>query len=107
MPKSLTLCFAMEETFPTLTSTPAFKRASSFQPEHPDTVAAIEKVHRQSARAGKPAGMVDGSREQARFWMERGFHFFTYGEPSSMVRSEASRIVREMQELHSQIRQNI
>lgn len=51
--------------------------------------------------------MVVGSREQAKFWMEQGFHFFIYGEPSSVVRTEARRIVREMQELDSQIRQHM
>lgn len=75
-----------------------------FQPDHPDMIAAITTVYTESARAGKPAGMVVGSREHARFWMERGFHFFIYGEPSVMVRTESRRIAREMQELASQIR---
>lgn len=78
-----------------------------FQPDHPDMVAAIQRVQTESSKVGKPAGMVVGSREHAKFWMERGMHLFIYGEPSFMVRAEARRIVREMQELDAQIRQKV
>jgi len=33
---------------------------SCFQPDHPDMVAAIERVHTESAKAGKSAGMDVG-----------------------------------------------
>jgi 2-keto-3-deoxy-L-rhamnonate aldolase RhmA len=75
-----------------------------FQPDHPDMVDAIKRVHTESDRAGKPAGMVVGSSEQAKFWMDRGFHFFIYGEASVMVRTETRRIAQEMRELDLQIR---
>jgi len=39
--------------------------------------------------------------------MEQGFHFFIYGEPSVMVRTESRRIAREMQELEAQIRRKV
>jgi len=50
-----------------------------FQPDHPDMVTALQKVHTESAIAGKPAGRVVGSREHAKFWMERGIHLCLYG----------------------------
>jgi 2-keto-3-deoxy-L-rhamnonate aldolase RhmA len=76
-----------------------------YQPDHPELVAAIKRVHSESAKVGKPSGMVVGSREHAKFWMEQGFHFFIYGEPSVMVRTESRRIAREMQELEAEMRQ--
>jgi hypothetical protein len=34
--------------------------------------------------------MVVGSLEQGRFWIERGFHFLSFGEATGMVRAQAS-----------------
>jgi 4-hydroxy-2-oxoheptanedioate aldolase len=70
-----------------------------FQPDHPDLVDAIQKVHAESAKAGKPCGTVAYSGASARFWMERGFRFFIYGDPAEMARSECRRMMAEIQEL--------
>jgi 4-hydroxy-2-oxoheptanedioate aldolase len=71
-----------------------------WEPQHPDLVAAIQKVHDKSAEVGKPSGMVVSSKEQVRFWMERGFHFFIYGDAAWMVREGCRRIMDEMKELN-------
>ncbi len=70
-----------------------------WQPTHPDLVNAIETVHARSAEVGKPCGMVVFSREIAKFWIDRGFHFFIYGDPAGMVAAECKRIMSEVQEV--------
>jgi 2-keto-3-deoxy-L-rhamnonate aldolase RhmA len=66
--------------------------------DHPDVVAAIQAVHAGSEAVGKPCGMVVGTAEQARFWIERGFYFLITSEVSVMVRTQARALVREILE---------
>src|SRR5712671_1644430 len=68
-------------------------------PEDPDLVHAIETVHRNSAQAGKPCGMVANSPEQARFWIERGFRFFIYSEVRNMVSAQTRELVDRIEEI--------
>jgi len=64
------------------------------QIEHPDVVAAIERVRDGAEKLGKPCGMVVGGAEQARFWMDRGFTFLITGEISFMVRQHMRQLVK-------------
>lgn len=64
--------------------------------DHPVVVEAIMKVLDQSQQLGKPCGMPVGSVEQTRFWMERGFRFFLYSEPTIMARLQAEAYLREI-----------
>lgn len=73
------------------------------QIDHPEVVAAIQAVQAGTEKAGKPCGMVVGTAEQARFWMERGFYFFISSEVSVMVRNQARELVRQMREFSSQL----
>jgi 4-hydroxy-2-oxoheptanedioate aldolase len=72
-----------------------------WQPDHPDLVAAIQKVFDGSAKAGKPSGMVTHSRKAAQFWIKRGCRFFISGEPMGMIATESKRITDEMLELEA------
>lgn len=71
-----------------------------WQPFHPDLVKAIETVHARSAEVGKPCGMVVAANEAAQFWMERGFHFFIYGDPMGILSGACKRIMDDVQELY-------
>lgn len=75
-----------------------------WQPDHPDLVAAIQKVSDGSAKAGKPCGMVTFSKEHALFWIKRGFRLFIYGDPVAMIDSECNRIMDEMQALSAEVK---
>ncbi|MBI3962897.1 MAG: hypothetical protein HY335_09105 [Deinococcus sp.] len=69
------------------------------QMDHPEVVAAIEQVHAKAAKLRKPCGMVVGTPEQAKFWIERGFYFFLCSEVSVMVRTQAKWLLERIQEL--------
>jgi 4-hydroxy-2-oxoheptanedioate aldolase len=73
------------------------------QMDHQEVVAAIQAVREGTEKVGKPCGMVIGTPEQARFWMERGFYFFISSEVSVMVRNQARELVRRMREYSSQL----
>jgi 2-keto-3-deoxy-L-rhamnonate aldolase RhmA len=66
--------------------------------EHPDVVASICAIHSASQQAGKPCGMVVGTAEQAKLWIERGFNFLITGEVSFMVRQQARSLVQQIRE---------
>jgi 2-keto-3-deoxy-L-rhamnonate aldolase RhmA len=68
--------------------------------DHPEVVAAIDQVRDESLKAGKPCGMVVGTTEQAKFWMDRGFLFFICSEVSAMVRQQARNLVHGIRALH-------
>jgi len=71
----------------------------SGQTEHPEVVAAIDEVRTKSAKLGKPCGMVIGTVEQAKFWVDRGFHFFICSEVSAMVRQQSRSLVQGIRSL--------
>ena len=66
--------------------------------DHPVVVDAILRVLEGARAAGKPCGMVVGSLEQGRFWIERGFHFLSFGEATGMVRAQASAFLSAIRE---------
>ncbi|MBL9215692.1 MAG: hypothetical protein JNG83_09475 [Opitutaceae bacterium] len=70
-----------------------------WQPNHPDLLAAIQRVHTQSAKVGKPCGTVTYDRATTEYWVKRGFHFFIYGDPAGMIAAECRRMVQEVKEL--------
>jgi 2-keto-3-deoxy-L-rhamnonate aldolase RhmA len=69
------------------------------QTDHPEIVAAIDQVRTESLKVGKPCGMVVGTTEQAKFWMDRGFVFFICSEVSAMVRQQARSLIQGIRAL--------
>lgn len=65
---------------------------------HPEVVSAITRILDEANQIRKPCGLPVGSIEQARFWRERGCHFFLYSETALMVRAMAERFLKEMRE---------
>ncbi|MDE2756638.1 MAG: aldolase/citrate lyase family protein [Acidobacteriota bacterium] len=72
--------------------------------DHPEVVAAIERVWRQARDMGKNCGMVVGTLEQAGFWIDRGFSFLICSEISGMVRHRARELVGRIREVHAEAR---
>jgi 2-keto-3-deoxy-L-rhamnonate aldolase RhmA len=66
------------------------------QLDHPEVVAAIQRIYDESTDAGKPCGMVVLTPEQGRFWMDRGFRFLITAEVSAMVRMQARHLVQSL-----------
>jgi 2-keto-3-deoxy-L-rhamnonate aldolase RhmA len=56
------------------------------QVDHPDVVEAIRQVRLDSESAGKPCGMVPGTPEQARFWINEGFRLLLLPDPVFLAR---------------------
>jgi 2,4-dihydroxyhept-2-ene-1,7-dioic acid aldolase len=69
------------------------------QIDHPEVVAAIERVRTESMKIDKPCGMVIHNVEQAKFWMDRGFTFFLCSEVSAMVRQQSRILVQGIRSL--------
>jgi len=69
--------------------------------DHPELVSAITGVIQQASTMGKPCGMPVGNLEQARFWQQRGCHFFLYSEATQMARVAAESFVKEMRDSES------
>ena len=69
------------------------------QIDHPEVVAAIERVRTESMKIDKPCGMVIHNVEQAKFWMGRGFTFFLCSEVSAMVRQQSRILVQGIRSL--------
>ena len=69
------------------------------QTDHPEVVAAIDQVRLESDKIGKPCGMVIGTVEQAKFWVDRGFHLFICSEVSAMVRQQSRCLVQGIRSL--------
>lgn len=53
--------------------------------DHPEVVAAIRKVRLDSEAVGKPCGMVVGTPELARFWMDDGFRLLLIPDPAILA----------------------
>jgi len=70
--------------------------------DHPEVVAAIERVWRQARDMGKNCGMVVGTLEHAGFWIDRGFSFLICSEISNMVRHRARELVGQIREVHAE-----
>jgi 2-keto-3-deoxy-L-rhamnonate aldolase RhmA len=66
---------------------------------HPEVSGAIVRIRDEAAAIGKPCGMVVGTPEQARPWIDRGFHFFLVSEPAMMVRQYAGTLVKEIRDM--------
>lgn len=64
------------------------------QMDHPAVVEAIEKTREEAAKAGKPCGMVVGTVDHGKFWMERGFHFLITSEITALARQKVSELAR-------------
>ena len=69
------------------------------QCDHPEVVAAIQEVHSRSTQLGKPCGMVVGTVDQAKFWIDRGFTFLITGEVSYYVRQQSRTMVQGFQKI--------
>jgi 2-keto-3-deoxy-L-rhamnonate aldolase RhmA len=69
------------------------------QTDHPEVVAAIDQVRTESLKLDKPCGMVIGTVEQAKFWMNHGFNFFICSEVSVMVRHQAQSLIQGIRSL--------
>ena len=69
------------------------------QMDHPEVVATIQEVHSQSTQLGKPCGMVVGTVDHAKFWIDRGFTFLITGEVSQYVRQQSRNMVQGVQEI--------
>lgn len=69
------------------------------QMDHPEVVAAIDRVRDESQKIGKPCGMVINSPEQAQFWIDRGFRFFICSEVSVMVRAQLQHLAGNMRKM--------
>lgn len=67
------------------------------QLDSPVVVEAIENVLNICRRHRKPCGMVVGSSEQARCWIDRGFRFVTCGEVVNLLRDQ-------LQSMHDNLR---
>ena len=67
-----------------------------WQWNHPDVVAAITRIFEQANQIAKPCGMPVGNLEQARFWQQRGCHFFLYSDATQMVRAATEAFLKEM-----------
>lgn len=66
--------------------------------DHPEIVAALQRIRTEAERAGKPCGMVVGNAEQARAWIGRGIQFFIVSEPAMMVRTHVTSLVKSIRE---------
>jgi 2-dehydro-3-deoxyglucarate aldolase/4-hydroxy-2-oxoheptanedioate aldolase len=55
--------------------------------DHPRFQAAIDQVVEVSARHGVAAGVMQGTPEAARSWMERGYRAIAYGSDISLLLS--------------------
>jgi 4-hydroxy-2-oxoheptanedioate aldolase len=72
------------------------------QLDHPEVVSTIQEIHARSTQMHKPCGMVVGTVDQAKFWIDRGFNFLITGEVSVLVRQQCRHIVQGVQEIFAQ-----
>lgn len=63
----------------------AMKMGLHYAPEHPDVARATEKVMRAVIDAGKVAGVLTYSIEDAQRWMEFGCRFIVYNQPEFVL----------------------
>ena len=72
------------------------------QLDHPEVVLTIQGIHARSTQMHKPCGMVVGTVDQAKFWIDRGFNFLITGEVSVLVRQQCRHLVQGVQEIFAQ-----
>jgi 2-keto-3-deoxy-L-rhamnonate aldolase RhmA len=53
--------------------------------DHPDFLAAVDRLVAACHGHGKPAGVLAGSVEAAEAWRKRGFRVFAYGTDISLL----------------------
>ena len=58
--------------------------------DHPEVVAAIDIALAGCRQVGKTCAMVVGTPDEAKFWVDRGFHFIVTGEISYWARSHGT-----------------
>ncbi len=59
---------------------------------------AINRIIKQASRVGKPLGLPLSRVKQARFWSERGCHFFTHIGGALMVQQQVRVVLEAMWE---------
>jgi 2-keto-3-deoxy-L-rhamnonate aldolase RhmA len=69
------------------------------QMEDPDLIETIGRIRTEAASIGKPAGMVVGTPEQAKRWIDCGIRLLIVSEPSVMVRQHVRGLVEKIREL--------
>ena len=69
------------------------------QMEDPKVVAAMDQILRKAQELGKPCGLPTGDMELARFWKQRGCHFFVCSEATVMVRLRAQEMLEEIRSM--------
>ena len=60
---------------------------------HAEVVGALRRIQADTERAGKPCGMVVGTAEQARTWIDNGIRLLIVSEPAMMVRNYVTSLV--------------
>jgi 2-keto-3-deoxy-L-rhamnonate aldolase RhmA len=63
---------------------------------NPEVVAALQRIHDEAERAAKPCGMVVGTAEQARTWIDKGIRLFIVSEPAMMVRHHVTSLLTDI-----------
>ena len=66
------------------------------QLDHPEVQDAIRRVREGSEASGKPCGMVVGTPEQARFWIDDGFRLLLIPDPSFLARQRVRSFLSEI-----------
>jgi 2-keto-3-deoxy-L-rhamnonate aldolase RhmA len=56
-----------------------------YQPQHPDVLAAAESMVEQTVAAGKHAGVLAYSVEEAHRWIDRGVRFVVFSQPEMLL----------------------
>ena len=72
----------------------ACRLGCAWNPDHPDLLAAIDRLKDIAERAGKPFWMIgDGSK-----WLARGCRFLCIGEPSGFLQASLANLVKSIRE---------
>ena len=66
------------------------------QLDDPEVVSTIQRVGADSESAGKPCGMVVGTPEKARFWIEAGFRLLLIPDPAFLARQRIHSFLGEI-----------
>ena len=70
----------------------ACRLGCAWNPDHPDLLAAIDRLKDIAERAGKPFWMIgDGSK-----WLARGCRFLCIGEPSGFLQASLANLVKSI-----------
>jgi 2-keto-3-deoxy-L-rhamnonate aldolase RhmA len=74
----------------------SLKMGLGYQPAHPAVVAAAERVLARTIAAGKAAGVVAYSADEARRWLEFGCRFIVYTQPEMVLTEHYAGALRAM-----------